>query len=169
MFLLTLKDRKDDGAFAVEDDSGDKVLFLFEQEDDAERYAMMINEQDVKRQMDIIEVEDELALKTCKTQTGALLSLCWARAHGMTLMVQDLTNPMLAQIPHVLLAAHAGTIMGVETNSMQFYPEASDIEAVAHPGVYSRQSGELNLSSLSGSGFGYQVERINRNLPKPVE
>ena len=110
-----------------------------------------------------------VALKTCKTQTGALLSLCWARAHGMTLMVQDLTNPMLAQIPHVLLAAHAGTIMGVETNSMQFYPEASDIEAVAHPGVYSRQSGELNLSSLSGSGFGYQVERINRNLPKPVE
>ena len=33
MFLLTLKDRKDDGAFAVEDDSGDKVLFLFEEED----------------------------------------------------------------------------------------------------------------------------------------
>ena len=38
-----------------------------------------------------------VALKTCKTQTGALLSLCWAKAHGMTLMVQDLTNPMLAQ------------------------------------------------------------------------
>ncbi|MDF1657505.1 MAG: hypothetical protein P1U58_07825, partial [Verrucomicrobiales bacterium] len=52
-----------------------------------------------------------VALKTCKTQTGALLSLCWAKAHGMTLMVQDLTNPMLAQIPHFLLAAHAGTIM----------------------------------------------------------
>ena len=49
-----------------------------------------------------------VALKTCKTQTGALLSLCWAKAHGMTLMVQDLSNPMLAQIPHVLLAAHAG-------------------------------------------------------------
>ncbi|MEY4074914.1 MAG: hypothetical protein RJA29_2271, partial [Pseudomonadota bacterium] len=32
-----------------------------------------------------------VALKTCKTQTGALLSLCWARAHGMQLMVQDLT------------------------------------------------------------------------------
>ena len=43
----------------------------------------------------------------------------------MTLMVQDLTNPMLAQVPHVLLAAHAGTIMGVETNAMQFYPDAS--------------------------------------------
>jgi len=57
-----------------------------------------------------------VALKTCKTQTGALLSLCWAKAHGMQVMVQDLTNPMLAQIPHVRLAAHAGTICGVETN-----------------------------------------------------
>ena len=66
-----------------------------------------------------------VALKTCKTQTGAILSLCWAKAHGMTLMVQDLSNPMLAQISHVLLAAHAGTIMGVESNGMQFYPEAS--------------------------------------------
>ena len=32
-----------------------------------------------------------VALKTCKTLTGALLSLCWAREHGMDLMVQDLT------------------------------------------------------------------------------
>ena len=74
-----------------------------------------------------------VALKTCKTQTGALLSLCWAKAHGMTLMVQDLTNPMLAQIPHVLLAAHAGTIMGVESNGMQFYPDASRPEAASIP------------------------------------
>ncbi|MEM9943559.1 MAG: hypothetical protein AAF939_18495, partial [Planctomycetota bacterium] len=64
-----------------------------------------------------------VALKTCKTQTGALLSLCWGKAHGMPMMVQDLTNPMLAQIPHVRLAAHAGTIMGVESNGMQFYPD----------------------------------------------
>src|SRR5258708_5192987 len=70
-----------------------------------------------------------VALKTCKTQTGAVLSACWAKAHGMSLMVQDLTNPMLAQISHVLLAAHAGTIMGVETNAMQFYPDVSAPEA----------------------------------------
>ena len=51
------------------------------------------------------------------------LSLCWAKAHGMSLMVQDLTNPMLAQIPHALLGHHAGTIMGVESNGMQFIPK----------------------------------------------
>ena len=109
-----------------------------------------------------------VALKTCKTQTGALLSLCWARAHGMTLMVQDLSNPMLAQVPHVLLAAHAETIMGVETNSMQFYPEASLLEAAIHPGVYRRRGGMIDLSSIKGPGFGYRIDEIKRSLPDPV-
>jgi len=109
-----------------------------------------------------------VALKTCKTQTGALLSLCWAKAHGMTLMVQDLTNPMLAQIPHVLLAAHAGTIMGVETNGMQFYPDASDPEAAVHPGLYRRRGGCVDLSTIVGAGFGYQVDKIARSLPDPA-
>jgi len=109
-----------------------------------------------------------VALKTCKTQTGALLSLCWAKAHGMTLMVQDLSNPMLAQIPHVLLAAHAGTIMGVETNAMQFYPDASLPEEAVHPGLYRRRNGSVDLSTLTGPGFGYRVSEIGRELPPPV-
>jgi L-alanine-DL-glutamate epimerase-like enolase superfamily enzyme len=109
-----------------------------------------------------------VALKTCKTQTGALLTLCWARAHGMTLMVQDLTNPMLAQIPHVLLAAHAGTIMGVETNGMQFYPEASRPEAAVHPGLYRRYAGRVDLSTIGGPGFGYRLDAIERTLPEPA-
>jgi hypothetical protein len=109
-----------------------------------------------------------VALKTCKTQTGAILSLCWAKAHGMPLMVQDLTNPMLAQIPHLRLAAHAGTIMGVETNSMQFYPKASRPEAEVHPGLYKRRDGCVDLSTLGGPGFGYQIDRIKRRLPRPA-
>ena len=108
-----------------------------------------------------------VALKTCKTQTGALLALCWARAHGMTLMVQDLTNPMLAQVPHVLLAAHAGTIMGVESNGMQFYPQASLPEAAIHPGLYRRCQGLLDLSTINAAGFGYRVAEISRTLPEP--
>ncbi len=109
-----------------------------------------------------------VALKTCKTQTGALLSLCWAKAHGMSLMVQDLTNPMLAQIPHVLLAANADTIMGVETNGMQFYPEASLPEAAVHPGLYARRNGAVDLSTISGPGFGYHLDEIERELPEPA-
>jgi L-alanine-DL-glutamate epimerase-like enolase superfamily enzyme len=109
-----------------------------------------------------------VALKTCKTQTEAILSLCWAKAHGMAVMVQDLTNPMLAQIPHVLLAAHAGTMMGVETNAMQFYPDASRPEEVVHPGLYRRRHGIVDLSTISGAGFGYRRTEIDRRLPDPV-
>ena len=65
MFLLTLRDSKDEGAYAVQDRHGNKVLFLFEEEDDAERYAMMLEDQE-EATMDIVEVDDELALKTCK-------------------------------------------------------------------------------------------------------
>ena len=65
MFLLTLKDRKDDGAYAVQDQYGHKVLFLFEDEDDATRYALMLEDQEEK-EMDVVEVDDELAIKTCK-------------------------------------------------------------------------------------------------------
>ena len=66
MYLLTLNSRRDDGAYAVQDSDGDKVLFLFEEADDAVRYAMMLEdnlEQEKDRQ--VIEVEDDLAIKTC--------------------------------------------------------------------------------------------------------
>ncbi|HXJ57104.1 MAG TPA: enolase C-terminal domain-like protein [Verrucomicrobiae bacterium] len=109
-----------------------------------------------------------VALKTCKTQTGALLSACWSKAHGMTLMVQDLTNPMLAQIPHLSLAARVGTIMGVETNAAQFYPEASRDEAQVHPGLYERREGRVDLSTLGKTGFGYRIHEIHRTLPPPA-
>ena len=65
MFLLTLKHRKTDGAYAVADQQGDRVLFLFEEEDDAERYGLML-EEDGQSHMEVIEVEDELAIKTCR-------------------------------------------------------------------------------------------------------
>ena len=75
---------------------------------------------------------------------------------------------MLAQIPHVLLGAKAGTIMGVETNAMQFYPEASAAEEKVHPGIYRRREGVLDLSTIKGSGFGYRLDEIERALPEPV-
>lgn len=65
MFLLTLKDQKEDGAYAVQNHYGEKVLFLFENEDDATRYAIMLEDQE-ETEMDVVEVDDELAIKTCK-------------------------------------------------------------------------------------------------------
>ena len=43
MYLLT-EEGKREGAYAVKDFAGDKVLFLFEEEDDAARYAMQLYE-----------------------------------------------------------------------------------------------------------------------------
>jgi hypothetical protein len=70
-------------------------------------------------------------------------------------------------VPHVLLAAHAGTIMGVETNAMQFYPEASRLEAAVHPGLYTRRNGRVDLSTVRGPGFGYAGAESVRPLPPP--
>lgn len=101
-----------------------------------------------------------VALKVCKTQTGALLSAAWAKEHGMTLMVQDLTNPMLAMIPHVQLASRVGTIMGVECNAPQFYPEASKVQERNHPYLYQRRNGVVDLSTLGDKGLGYKNEDL---------
>ena len=65
MYLLTLKDRRDDGAYAVLNRYGEKVLFMFEEEDDAERYAMMLSD-DEDADLNVIEIEDKVAIQTCK-------------------------------------------------------------------------------------------------------
>ena len=67
MYLLTLKDRRDDGAYAVLNRYGEKVLFMFEEEDDAERYAMMIGDQEEDNaNLNVVEIDDSLAIMTCK-------------------------------------------------------------------------------------------------------
>ena len=60
-----MKNKREEGAYAVDDRYGHQVLFLFEEEDDAERYAMMLEDQEDKM-MDVIEVDDALAIKTCR-------------------------------------------------------------------------------------------------------
>ena len=65
MYLLTLKDKRDDGAYAVLNRYGEKVLFMFEEEDDAERYAMMIGDQEDNANLNVVEIDDSLAIMTC--------------------------------------------------------------------------------------------------------
>jgi hypothetical protein len=66
MFLLTLRDKKEDGAYAVQNNDGEKVLFLFEEEDDAERYAMQLEEEKDPTELDVVEVDGPLAIRTCR-------------------------------------------------------------------------------------------------------
>ena len=65
MFIITLKGMEDAGAYSVKDELGDKVVFMFEEEDDADRYAMMMKEDDDK-DMVVIEVQDSVAITACE-------------------------------------------------------------------------------------------------------
>ena len=64
MWLLTEEGRRE-GAYAVKDAAGEKVLYMFEEEYDAIRYAEMM-EDDRSKDMDIIEVDEEVAIKACE-------------------------------------------------------------------------------------------------------
>jgi len=65
MYILTINGRETEGAYSVLDDEGDHILYLFEEEDDAARYAMML-EEDGYPEMHVIEIEDEVMFKTCE-------------------------------------------------------------------------------------------------------
>jgi hypothetical protein len=58
--------------------------------------------------------------------------------------------------------------MGVETNGMQFYPEASLPEQAVHPGVFQRRGGKVDLTTIRGPGLGYRLTEIQRQLPAPA-
>ena len=65
MYIITIHGKEKEGAYSVTDDDGDQILYLFEEEDDAMRYAMMM-EDDGSPEMHVIEVEDEIMIKTCE-------------------------------------------------------------------------------------------------------
>ena len=66
MHLLAVAGKEDSGAYAVDDQFGQKVLYLFVEEDDAERYAMMLEDQGYP-EMHVIEVDDHSAVGVCET------------------------------------------------------------------------------------------------------
>ena len=66
MYILTVNGKENDGAYSVQDDEGEHILYLFEQEDAAIRYAMMLEDSGSPK-MHVIEVEDEVMIKTCES------------------------------------------------------------------------------------------------------
>jgi len=66
MFILTINGRETEGAYSVTNDEGDQILYLFEEEDDAVRYAMML-EEDGYPEMHVIEIEDDVMIKACES------------------------------------------------------------------------------------------------------
>ena len=59
MYMLIRKTKGQEGAYAVFNKRREKVLFLFEDEDDAERYAMMLHDND-NEHVETVAVDPEL-------------------------------------------------------------------------------------------------------------
>lgn len=62
MFMLTAIE--EDGAYALVEDDGEKTLYFFQDEDDAVRYALLL-EADGHPEMEVAEIDPALAIKTC--------------------------------------------------------------------------------------------------------
>lgn len=65
MYVISLKNKLSEGLYAVESESGERILYLFIHRDDAERFAGLL-EADNYPKLDINEIEDEHALEICK-------------------------------------------------------------------------------------------------------
>jgi hypothetical protein len=62
------------------------------------------------------------------------------------------------------LAARTHTIKGVESNSRQYFPQISLAEAKVHPNIFRVKDGRVSTASLTGSGFGFRVPEIERDI-----
>ena len=65
MHVITVKGMKDDGAYAVINPYGEKVVFMFQEKDDATRYAMLLEEQG-DPEMEVIPIPDHVAIGACE-------------------------------------------------------------------------------------------------------
>ena len=66
MYILTLAGKTQEGAYSVTDEEGGQVLYIFEEEDDAVRYAMMLEDKGYP-EMHVIEVEPATMIAMCET------------------------------------------------------------------------------------------------------
>ena len=65
-FILTLKN-KPEGVFSIIDrKNGDHIIPIFEEEDDAVRYAIQLEEETRTPELQIVEVDRELMVSACE-------------------------------------------------------------------------------------------------------
>lgn len=65
MYIISVEGQEKKGAFTVLDEDNEQVLYIFEEEDDALRYSMQLEDLGYPK-MKVLEVEDDIMLKTCE-------------------------------------------------------------------------------------------------------
>ncbi len=153
----------------------DKLLYL-EQPTERELSAHQYDMREIARQkpvvadegvvdLETLELAKELGwsgvgLKVCKGFSAALLYVARCESEGMIYTVQDLTNPGLALLWSIGFAARIHTLKGVEYNSRQYFPSASDRERKIHAPLFNVKAGEVSTETLTGPGLGFRTEEM---------
>lgn len=65
MYLITIDGKEKEGAYAATNELGRSILYIFEEEDDATRFAMLM-EQDDSPKMSVLEVDEKVVLQACE-------------------------------------------------------------------------------------------------------
>tara|TARA_B100000530_G_C15862843_1_gene450049 strand:+ start:871 stop:1137 length:267 start_codon:yes stop_codon:yes gene_type:complete len=67
MYILTLSPDGEEGAFTVVNEDGEEMLYLFEEKDDATRFAIQLESVESDDfSVDVVEVDDEMIIKVCE-------------------------------------------------------------------------------------------------------
>lgn len=68
MYILCLKGKEDEGAYAISNQTGHRILLMFEEEDDAIRYAGLLEADDFPP-LTAVEVDPDGMMEMCE-KTG---------------------------------------------------------------------------------------------------
>lgn len=90
-------------------------------------------------------------LKTCKGHSAALIALAMLAAAGRPYAIQDLTNPGIALLHSLGLAARCHPLAGLEANARQYLPEH-------HPPAFPVREGVISTAGLGPTGLGHHHE-----------
>ena len=67
MFVITLKDNPQ-GIYSVFDEKEQRIVPIFVEEDDADRYVMTLEDDDDNPDLEVVETEPEQIIHACRQQ-----------------------------------------------------------------------------------------------------
>ena len=67
MFIITLRDQPS-GIYSVFNEKEDRIIPIFEEEDDALRYLFHLEEDDDTPYLEVVEVDNEAIVLACRSQ-----------------------------------------------------------------------------------------------------
>lgn len=77
MYILCIEGNEDQGAYAVANSKGDKLLLMFEEEDDAIRYA------------GLLEAEDFIPLSAVQVDPDGMIEMCEKTGYDYMIISSD--------------------------------------------------------------------------------